>query len=45
MTINSDDAVTRLSINQYSTQVGPHGMELLKGSSAEGAIEWLKKNS
>jgi len=44
MTINSEDAVTRLSVNQYSTQVGPHGMKLLKGSNVEGAIEWLKKN-
>ncbi|OQY00101.1 MAG: hypothetical protein B6I20_09205 [Bacteroidetes bacterium 4572_117] len=45
MTINSDDAVTRLSINQYSTKVGPHGLKLLKGDSVEGAIAWLKKNT
>ncbi len=44
MTINSEDAVTRLTVSQYSTQVGPNGMKLLKGSSAEGAVEWLKKN-
>ncbi len=44
MTINSDDAVTRLTVNQYSTHVGSNGMKLLKGSSVEGAIEWLQKN-
>lgn len=42
MTINAEDAVARLTVSQYSTQVGPHGMKLLKGSSVEGAIEWLK---
>lgn len=45
MAINAEDAVARLTVNQYSAQVGPHGMQLLKGSSAEGAIEWLKKNA
>ncbi len=44
MTITSEDAVTRLSVNKYSTEVGPNGMKLLKGSSAEGAVEWLTKN-
>ena len=43
MTINAEDAVASLTVSQYSTQVGPNGMELLKGSTAEGAIEWLKK--
>ncbi len=45
MTINAEDALTRITVNQYSAQVGPHGMKLLKGSSAAGAIEWLKKNT
>jgi len=45
MTINSEDAITKLTVDQYSAQVGPHGMKLLKGSSAQGAVEWLKKNA
>ncbi len=44
MTINSESALTNLSISQYSTSAGPHGLKVLNGSSAEGAIEWLKKN-
>ena len=45
MTINAEDSVTRLTVNQYSAEAGPHGMQVLKGSNAEGAIEWLKKNA
>ena len=45
MTINAENAVTKLTVNQYSTKAGPHGMKVLSGSSAEGAIEWLKKNA
>ena len=44
MTINAEDALTRLTVNQYSAQAGPLGMKVLKGSSAAGAIEWLEKN-
>lgn len=45
MTINAEDAVTRLTVKEYSTKAGPHGMQLLNGSSAEGAIQWLKQNA
>jgi len=45
MTINSDDAVTKLTVNEYSTKAGPHGIKLLKGSNVAGALEWLKQNS
>lgn len=45
MTINSENALTNLTISQYSTQAGPNGLKVLKGSSAEGAIEWIKKNA
>ncbi len=44
MTINSESALTNLSISQYSASAGPHGVKVLNGSSVEGAIEWLKKN-
>jgi hypothetical protein len=43
--INSESAITNLTISQYSTNAGPHGLKAIKGSSAEGAIEWLKKNA
>ena len=45
MTINAEEAVTRLTVNQYSSKVGPHGLKLIEGSSTNGAIEWLKKNT
>jgi len=45
MTINAEDAITRLTVKQYSTKAGPHGLKVLNGSSAQGAIEWLKKNA
>ncbi len=45
MPINSDNAITNLTISQYSTSAGPHGLKVLNGSSAEGAVNWLKKNA
>ena len=45
MTINSENAITNLTISQYSTQAGPNGLKVIQGSSAEGAIEWIKKNA
>jgi hypothetical protein len=45
MTINAEEALTRLTVNQYSAEAGPLGLKVIKGSSAEGAIEWLKKNA
>ena len=42
MAINSEDAMAKLTVDQYTSQVGPAGMKLLMGSSAQGAIEWLK---
>lgn len=45
MTINSTDSVARLTVNEFSSKVGPHGIKLLKGSSVSGAIDWLKKNT
>jgi hypothetical protein len=43
--ITAEDAVTRLTVNQYSSQAGPNGLQLVKGSSAVGAISWLKTNA
>ena len=45
MTINVENAVTKLTVKQYTTEAGPFGLKVLKGSSAEGAIEWLTKNA
>ncbi len=44
MTINAENSVTKLTVAQYSTKAGPNGMKVITGSSAKGAIEWLKKN-
>ena len=43
MAINSEDAMAKLTVDHYTSQAGPAGIKLLMGSSAEGAIEWLKK--
>ncbi len=45
MAISSDNAITNLTISQYTTSAGPHGLKVLNGSSAEGAIDWLIKNT
>jgi len=44
MTIDSEQALTKLTIQQYSTVAGPCGLKLLNGNSAAGAIEWLTKH-
>lgn len=44
MTINSENAATKMTINQYSAKAGPNGMKVLTGSNAEDAIKWLIKN-
>ena len=44
MTINAQDALTRITVEKYTAEAGPQGMKVLKGSSAAGAIEWLEKN-
>lgn len=45
MTIDSHAALTNLTISQYKTSAGPNGLKVLSGSTAEGAVEWLKKNA
>lgn len=45
LAINAESAVTRLTVNQYTSKLGPAGIKLLMGTSTEGAIEWLKKNA
>jgi hypothetical protein len=45
MTINAENSLTKLTVAKYSTKAGPNGMKVLNGSSALGAIEWLKKNT
>lgn len=41
MSINSANALTKMTVNQYTTQAGPAGLTVLNGSSAEGALTWL----
>jgi hypothetical protein len=45
MTINSDNAATKMTVAQYSAKVGPNGMKVLNGSNAEDAIKWISKNT
>jgi hypothetical protein len=44
ITINSESALTNMTISQYSSKAGPYGLKVLDASSSKGAIEWLKKN-
>ncbi len=45
LTIDSQSALTNLAVKQYSMQADSSGLKVLKGSSVQGAIEWLKKNA
>jgi hypothetical protein len=45
MTIDSGSIITNRNIDEYSAQVGPNGMKQIKGKTAEGAIDWLNKNT
>jgi hypothetical protein len=45
ITIDSESAITNLSVKQYSTNADSSGLNVIKGSSIQGVIEWLKKNA
>ena len=44
MTVTAENALTKITVDQYASKVGPAGIKLLDGSSVQGAMEWLKKN-
>ena len=45
MTITSESAVTKMTVSQYAQEAGPCGLRLVQGRSADGAVEWLKKQA
>jgi len=45
ITINSQSAITNMSIKSYATKIGPFGIHLLEATSAAAAIEWLAANA
>jgi hypothetical protein len=45
LTIDSESAITNLSVKQYSANADSSGLKVIKGSSVLGAIEWTKKNA
>jgi hypothetical protein len=45
ITVSSQSVVTNMSIAHYSSQAGPHGLQLVEAASAAGAVEWLKKHA
>lgn len=45
MTINAENAATKMTVDQYSSKAGPNGLKVLTGSNAEDAIKWLMKNN
>ncbi|MEK7433563.1 MAG: hypothetical protein AABZ74_10565 [Cyanobacteriota bacterium] len=44
ITITSKNALTKLTIRNYSAKAGPNGLLLVQIDSLADAIEWLKKN-
>lgn len=44
MTVTAQNALTKITVDQYASKIGPAGIKLLDGTSVQGAIEWLKKN-
>ena len=45
ITTSSDEAVTRLTVNQFKKQIGPAGIQLVEVSDVESGVEWLKANA
>ena len=45
VTINSENALTNLTISEYKSKAGPNGLQLVSGSNIADSIEWVKKNS
>ncbi|MBT9547933.1 MAG: hypothetical protein IV090_21265 [Candidatus Sericytochromatia bacterium] len=46
ITINSEvSTLTKLTVNRYKAQVGPHGLQLVEVASVDDAILWLKENA
>ncbi len=44
--INSElSALTRMTVKQYSTQAGPHGVKMVETKTVKDAIMWLKENA
>ena len=44
ITITSQNALTNLTIRNYSAKTGPNGLQLVQIDSLADAIDWLKKN-
>jgi hypothetical protein len=42
LTIKSASTITNMSINRYTAQLGPNGIQMVEVPSRDKAIEWLK---
>jgi hypothetical protein len=45
ITITAQSAVTRLTVSEYSSKLGPHGIRLVEVHSVEAAVDWLRDNA
>jgi hypothetical protein len=45
ITINSESALTNMTISQYRAKAGSNGLNLLNATNTQSAIEWLMKNA
>ena len=43
ITILPENALTKLTVKNYSTKAGPHGLELVETGSLDAAVAFLKK--
>ncbi|MER2564592.1 MAG: hypothetical protein ABTQ32_27945 [Myxococcaceae bacterium] len=42
ITINSESAVTKMTVREYQSKAGPHGLKLVEVKNLSDALEWLR---
>jgi lysophospholipid acyltransferase (LPLAT)-like uncharacterized protein len=45
MAINAFNAMTNLTVDQYTIKLEQIGLKVVRGSSVNGALKWLVKNA
>lgn len=42
ITINAESAVTKMTVREYQSKAGPHGLKLVEVKGVADAFEWLR---
>jgi len=46
ITINSEvSTITNMTVRNFASKTGPHGLELVEVASVDDALEWLRHNA